>query len=185
VPVYAHIYCDLKYYNNDLSLYEKNVKLRDFSSPTIRGRTFNVLDTLGSSNEIKSVINLVFQDESTLYVGNDFNINNEPNAVYTNDIIELRTKVASLSKSYYTSIIFRIDTKTKKSTDFKNLLTNHGLNQKDLEELREQARMIDDTKSPVKVVVSVVIFSMVVLCPAQLLGAGNDRVLLPPEVSTR
>jgi hypothetical protein len=114
--------CFLKYYNNDLSLYEKNVKLRDFSSPTIRGRTFNVLDTLGSSNEIKSVINLVFQDESSLYVGNDFNINNEPNAVYTNDIIELRTKVASLSKSYYTSIIFRIDTKTKKSTDFKNLL---------------------------------------------------------------
>ena len=55
---------------------EKNVKLRDFSSPTIRGRTFNVLDTLGSSNEIKSVINLVFQDESSLYVSNEFNINN-------------------------------------------------------------------------------------------------------------
>jgi hypothetical protein len=114
--------CFLKYYNNDLSLYEKNVKLRDFSSPTIRGRTFNVLDTLGSSNEIKSVINLVFQDESSLYVNNEFSINNDPNAIYTNDIIELRSKVAPLSKSYYTSIIFRIDTKTKKSTDFKNLL---------------------------------------------------------------
>jgi hypothetical protein len=115
--------CFLKYYNNDILLYNKNVKIRDFSGEVSKNRTFNVLKTLGSSQSVKSVINLVFQDEAQIaYTSNDFNINNEPSAIYISDINNLRNGISSVTKGYYTGIVFRVNTSTVESTDFRKLL---------------------------------------------------------------
>jgi hypothetical protein len=115
--------CFLQYYNNDSLLYDQNVKIRDFSGKVSKNRTFNVLNTLGSSQSVKSVINLVFQDEAQVtYTSNDFNINNEPTAIYISDIDNLRDGISTVTKSYYTGIVFRINTNTIESTDFRKLL---------------------------------------------------------------
>lgn len=115
--------CFLQYYNNDSLLYDQNVKIRDFSGKVSKNRTFNVLNTLGSSQSVKSVINLVFQDEAQLaYTSNDFNINNEPTAIYISDIDNLRNGISTVTKSNYTGIVFRINTNTIESTDFRKLL---------------------------------------------------------------
>lgn len=115
--------CFLKYYNNDPLLYDKNVKIRDFSGDVLKNRTFNILNTSGSSQNIKSVINLVFQDEAKLaYTGSDFSVNNEPTATYISDINNLRNGIATFTKSYYTGIIFRVNTNTIESSDFRKLL---------------------------------------------------------------
>ena len=72
---------------------------------------------------MKSVINLVFQDEAELaYGGNDFNINNEPSAKYISDINNLRNGISTVTKSYYTGIVFRVNANTTESTDFRKLL---------------------------------------------------------------
>ena len=115
--------CFLKYYNNDSLLYDQNVKIRDFSNKVSENRTFKVLNTLGSLQSVKSVINLVVQDEAELaYGGNDFNINNEPSAKYISDINNLRNGISTVTKSYYTGIVFRVNANTTESTDFRKLL---------------------------------------------------------------
>lgn len=159
--------CFLKYYNNDSLLYDNRVKIREFQGEASNKRTFNALNKLGTTSEIKSVINLVFQSDAnpdyitdnftinkTLtndYVNDDnpsptntptsppipyvpppqsvpnngvynYSMNQTPSNNYTIDITNLRNSISTLSNAYYTGIVFRVDTKTTKSLDFKNLL---------------------------------------------------------------
>lgn len=115
--------CFLTYYNNDISLYEQNVKIREFSGKVSKNRTFYALNTFGSTQSVKSVINLVFQDEAqNAYTGIDFNINNTPSDRYVLDIADLRNGISGFTKSYYTGIIFRINTNNTTSSDFRKLL---------------------------------------------------------------
>jgi hypothetical protein len=112
--------CLLKYYNNDGVLYNNRVKIKEFTN---KERTFDVLNRGGSAASIRSVINLVFQsDASPVYTRDSLNINQTPTAEYLTDISNLRNGIANFSNSYYTGIIFRVNTNEVKSLDFKNLL---------------------------------------------------------------
>jgi hypothetical protein len=116
--------CFLKYYNNDSSLYDTRVKIREFQGTLSNKRTFNALNKSGSTSDIKSVINLVFQNDANPdYITDNFNINKTPSSDYISDITNLRNGISNFSNAYYTGVIFRVDTKTTKSLDFKNLLT--------------------------------------------------------------
>lgn len=116
--------CFLKYYNNDNSLYDTRVKIREFQGTSSNKRTFNALNKSGTTSDIKSVINLVFQNDANPdYITDNFNINKTPSSDYISDITNLRNGISNFSNAYYTGVIFRVDTKTTKSLDFKNLLT--------------------------------------------------------------
>ena len=116
--------CFLKYYNNDSSLYDTRVKIREFQGVSSNKRTFNTLNKSGSTSDIKTVINLVFQNDANPdYITDNFNINKTPSSGYISDITNLRNGISNFSNAYYTGVIFRVDTKTTKSLDFKNLLT--------------------------------------------------------------
>lgn len=116
--------CFLKYYNNDSSLYDTRVKIREFQGVSSNKRTFNALNKSGTTSDIKSVINLVFQNDANPdYITDNFNINKTPSSTYISDITNLRNGISNFSNAYYTGVIFRVDTKTTKSLDFKNLLT--------------------------------------------------------------
>lgn len=115
--------CFLKYYNNDSSLYDTRVKIREFQGVSSNKRTFNALNKSGTTSDIKSVINLVFQNDANPdYITDNFNINKTPSSNYISDITSLRNGISNFSNAYYTGVIFRVDTKTTKSLDFKNLL---------------------------------------------------------------
>lgn len=115
--------CFLKYYNNDSSLYDNRVKIREFQGSSGNKRAFNSLNKSGTTSDIKSVINLVFQNDANPdYITDNFNINKTPSSDYILDITNLRNGISNFSNAYYTGIIFRVDTKTTKSLDFKNLL---------------------------------------------------------------
>jgi hypothetical protein len=116
--------CFLKYYNNDSSLYDTRVKIREFHGVSSNKRTFNALNKSGTTSDIKSVINLIFQNDANPdYITDNFNINKTPSSTYISDITNLRNGISNFSNAYYTGVIFRVDTKTTKSLDFKNLLT--------------------------------------------------------------
>jgi hypothetical protein len=127
----------LPIYNNDESLYNSRVRVFTFTDSTYsiygesvsftgktagtaaRERTFWILNTLGTTNEISRVINLVFQDEAEgdYYPGSvTFDPNTNYGAVtadYIADTLELNTTLGSLQDSnYYKGVIYQMETAT-------------------------------------------------------------------------
>jgi hypothetical protein len=105
--------CLLSFYNNDSNLYDSNVSVKLFSDKASNvERTFDVLNTTGTTQSVTKVINLVFQDEAeAAYHPNPFtfNVNGTRTAAYNTDISALRSTLNALPNTYYRGVIFRVE----------------------------------------------------------------------------
>jgi hypothetical protein len=117
--------CLLQFYNNDSNLYDSNVSVKVFDEkPSGFERTFWVLNTTGTTVSVTKVINLVFQDESTVYGadGTSFNVNAARQSTYTTDITNFRSTLNSLPNTYYRGVIFRVNTGPNQFDGFRQFI---------------------------------------------------------------
>lgn len=95
---------------------------------TAEERTLYILDTIGSSEEITRVINLVFQDEAAavsppppVYHVVPFDGTRTP--VYDSDVAALRASINSISDpNYYIGVIYQLSSNTATDNAFKAFL---------------------------------------------------------------
>jgi hypothetical protein len=104
--------CLIPFFNNNETLYNERVNVRNFTPPSDRvERTFSVLNTTGSTQNITKVINLVFQDEAqNNYHSNisTFDVNATRTTTYNTDISSFRNTLNSLPQGYYSGVVFRV-----------------------------------------------------------------------------
>ena len=101
--------CLVQFYNNDYTKYDNLVTITQ--SPT--ERTFNFLSTTsGNTIGVTKVINLVFQDESSLYGADQPTFNTAVRTgTYDTDMSTLRNVLSTVPYStYYRAVIFRVNT---------------------------------------------------------------------------
>ena len=118
--------CLLPFFNNDEQLYNTNVVVKNFTPPSANvERTFLVLNTTGTTQNITKVINLVFQDEAqSNYHPNTatFDINATRTSTYDTDINNFRNTLSLLSLGYYSGVVFRVNTGPNTYEGFRQFL---------------------------------------------------------------
>lgn len=90
----------VQFYDNDMSQYNQRVNFIEIPDE----RSFSWAQTLGSSNEITKVINLLFTDENSPYVQMD-----SPQGQLLADLTDLRSTLANTpNDSYYRMVFFAV-----------------------------------------------------------------------------
>ena len=99
--------CLLPFYNNDSTKYDENVTIIQSGTE----RTFNWLQTTGSTSGTTKVINLVFTDENSPYDNGSLIWQTNRTSQYDTDMSALRNVLSTTPNSdYYRGVIFRVNT---------------------------------------------------------------------------